>query len=204
MGAPDDTDFDRWAMLHDGEKYRLYFMPYGSDDTLYQFVFDEEDWAYEYGHETGVNDEIAIVGAPQYANMSSISMLHDGEKYRLYARAWNSPDRLVQFAYEPAEGAYVYQGEASEIRVTGTPNGAYWGGWAMLGDADEYRLYAYGTYEGDDLVQHGYDPSVHRYEYGHESKPVIDIVGRASTCNDDFAMLHDGERYRLYVVDTPH
>lgn len=205
VGAPDDTDWDNWAMLHDDDKYRLYFMRAGREDALYQFVFNEDDWSYEYGHGTGVNDEIPIEGAPDYADMSSIAMLHDGDTYRLYAQAWDEPARVVQFGYDESERAYVYLGLDHEIPITGTPNLADWDGWAMLHDGDAYRLYAYGDHDADQVVQHGYNPANHRYEYGHDSQEKINIVDRPQTaCSDDYAMLHDGERYRMYVVDPGH
>ena len=31
-GAPDDIDWNRWSMLHDGGNYRLFFMPIGRSE----------------------------------------------------------------------------------------------------------------------------------------------------------------------------
>ena len=47
-GAPDDANFARWAMLHDGADYRLYLFRGSSSDTLYQFAWNGS--SYEYGY----------------------------------------------------------------------------------------------------------------------------------------------------------
>jgi hypothetical protein len=51
-GAPEDTDWDRWSILHDGSVYRLYFMAIGKSNVLYQFGYNTFSGDYEYGYES--------------------------------------------------------------------------------------------------------------------------------------------------------
>ena len=84
-GAPSDTDWNRWAMLHDGSVYSLYFFQRGSADTLDQFGFNRRTSRYEFGHQS--IPTLRIIGAPRDADTSSFAMLHDGKDFRFYFRA---------------------------------------------------------------------------------------------------------------------
>lgn len=196
-GAPGDTDWGRWAMLHDGQSYWLYFMPQDRDDALYPFVFDPDVGAYEH-----TDEMLDIVDAPSDADMSSIAMLHDGTNYRLYALSLSNPLSVHQFSYDKATAAYVYGHDSiPEIEVTATPQGADWGAWATVGDGADYRLYTFASAARDTLVQHAYNPDTGTYEYGFNGIsdiPVGPIPPDALT--GDMAMVHDGQRYRLYLL----
>ena len=45
-GAPADTNWRRWSMLHDGSVYRMYFFKGSTRDTLYQFGWNGSTYAY--------------------------------------------------------------------------------------------------------------------------------------------------------------
>ena len=46
---PDDADTSRFAMLHDGSTYRLYFRARSNTFTMYQFGYNSSTQNYEYG-----------------------------------------------------------------------------------------------------------------------------------------------------------
>jgi len=79
-GAPSDTDWNRWSMLHDGKVYRLYFMPLYRRDVVYQFGFN--GYTYEYGYKS--SPKIDVRGFPSSLGNDKFNMLHDGEYYRIY------------------------------------------------------------------------------------------------------------------------
>ncbi|MEM6996534.1 MAG: hypothetical protein AAF721_38885, partial [Myxococcota bacterium] len=197
-GAPADTDFTRSAMLHDGDTYRLYFMPEGEDDAVYQFGFDAAAGAYDYGFNS--IPTIPVTGAPDAADTSSFAMLHDGDTYRLYFLSEDATLRVYQFGFDPAEGEYIYgYNSIPQINIVGTPAGADWDGWGMLHDGDTYRLYAFGSAAHDTIVQHGFDGA--NYTWGSNSIPTLDLTMIPADSNtDDFAMLHDGADYRFYML----
>ncbi|MEM7292300.1 MAG: hypothetical protein AAF420_02735, partial [Pseudomonadota bacterium] len=193
-GAPANTDYSRWAMLHDGTRYRLYFFIEGSDTQLHQFAFNPTTNIYEYDFDS-VNP-INLIGAPADANPESIAMLHDGATYRLYMRGISNPTTLYQFAWNGAAYEYGFN-SIDMIPITNAPVGTDLDGWAMLHDGAAYRLYAYDTSAPDQLFQFSFNGS--SYEFGHNSISVLAITDMpASADRSDFAMLHDGSAYRFY------
>ena len=96
VGAPADTDRTRFAMLNDGNSFRIYFFKVGSNVTLYQFVFNTASNNYEYGFVSG---DFTITGAPKDTDFSRWAMLHDGEKYRLYFFRQKSSAEFFQFIF---------------------------------------------------------------------------------------------------------
>ncbi len=84
-GAPADTDFTRWAMLHDGTYYRFYAFKAGSGTILYQFAFDSVQQEYRYAFQSVTPISLDLV--PVNNDASSLSMLHDGSAYRLYTQS---------------------------------------------------------------------------------------------------------------------
>lgn len=201
-GGPDDTDWTRWAMLNDDGTYRLYFMQEGSDDTLYQFAYNAASQDYEYGFGAAI-DILGITGAPADADMSSFAMLYSGTSYRLYALSATDPLRVHQFVYNPGSQNYEYGlGAAFEtIDVTMFPAATDFSGWGMLWEDEAFRFYGFADAAHDAVAQGAYNSVSGDYEYGFDSIPEIDIVGfPADTNTDDFAMLHDGEDFRLYML----
>ena len=80
-GAPSDTDWRRWSMLHDGNVYRLYFMRSNTNNELYQFGYDGE--GYAFGHSS--TPRLKIIGMPNISLVKKFSMLHDDQFYRIYS-----------------------------------------------------------------------------------------------------------------------
>lgn len=196
-GGPQDIDFERWAMLHDGDFYRLYFFRRGSSDTLYQFAYNSATEQYEYGFNS--IEILRITGAPGDADASSFAMLHDGIDYRLYMRSASNPDLIHQFAFNTATDNYEYGfNSIPSIPVSGFPATADATRWAMVHDGLDFRLYRYDS-GGGGFFQAAYNVDTETYEYGYESIERLDLVGTPSDSDtSSFAMLHDGLNFRFY------
>ncbi len=81
-GFPDDTDWSRWMMLHDGSAYRHYAFKQGSDTQFYQGSFNRPNSAYEYAFNS--IPVLTLEGTPADSDTSHASMLHDRSDYRFY------------------------------------------------------------------------------------------------------------------------
>ncbi len=195
--APADTDFDRWAKLHDGGNYRLYFFKKGSNTTIYQFAWNSSMQSYEYGY-NGAIPELSIVGAPAEADPSSFAMLHDGSNYRLYMKGKTNKTRLYQFAFRPSTQRYEYgYNSIAQINITGSPTDTDQNRWAMLHDGSSFRYYAFKQGSKTNFYQFAFNGST--YAYGHNSIANLTVSGMpAETDTSSFAMNHDGVRYRFY------
>ena len=201
VGAPEDTDWNRWAMLHDGRVFRLYFFRRGKTDTLYQFGFNPSTSRYERGFQS--IPTVRIVGAPAAADPLRIAMLHDGRIYRLYMMGRGDSRVLHQFGFNPKSNRYEY-GYASTptLRVENFPRDASSRQWAMLHDGRDFRLYLGSSGGNGAFYQAAFDGRRGTYVYGHNSNPTMRFTGFRGA-RQDFAMLHDGRTYRLYMVDPP-
>ncbi len=192
--APADTDYSRWAMLHDGSRYRLYFFKQSSNTQIYQFAYNSSTGRYEYGFDSIPN--LTITGAPADADPSSFAMLHDGTTYRLYMRGKNNPFTLYQFAFNGSSYAFGHNSIA-EIDITGSPSDVDITRWAMLHDGSNYRFYAFRSGSNTQFYQYAFNGN--SYAYGFNSIDVLTLQGRPSNTNSaSFAMLHDGSNYRFY------
>ncbi len=194
-GAPADTDYSRWAMLHDGSTYRLFFGRLNRS-SIYQFGYNPASGDYEYGFNS--IDEIAVTGFPADADRSSFKMLHDGARYRIFMRSLSDPRNLYQGAFNSSTGSYVY-GFASidRISTTGLPADADLSRWAMLYDGSVYRQYVGRVGRPDAMYQCGFDGRT--YDFGHRSISSLSISGMpASSDTRSVSMLHDGTDYRLF------
>lgn len=80
VDGPEDTDYSRWAMLHDGNDYRFYAFKTGSDTYLYQFLYNPSLGGYVYGS----NLDVQVMDMPASSDESNFSMLHDGIGYAFY------------------------------------------------------------------------------------------------------------------------
>lgn len=197
-GAPLDTDYSRWAMLHDGSSYRLYFFKQGTSDTLYQFAYNAATQTYQYGFNS--IDQLTISGIPADADTASISMLHDGSTYRLYMKSLSNPATLYQFAYNTSTQQYIYGYNSIDVLfISMAPADADYSRWAMLHDGSNYRLYIGKAGSVDTMYQFAYNSASADYEYGYNSIGVLSVTGMpAGSIKTDFAMLHDGSNYRFY------
>ncbi len=200
IDAPVDTDWSRWAMLHDGSVYRLYFFRQGTSDTLYQFGFNRELSAYQYGYQS--IPTLYITGAPTDVDSSRFVMLHDGRDYRLYMPRRGSPSTLYQFAFNRASNHYEYGfNSIKELKITGMPADTDWNRIAMLHDGKDYRFYAMQQGSGQFFYQAAFNRNTNRYEHGFRSIPMLNLIGTPASSNtQSFAMLHDRGDYRFYFL----
>jgi len=201
VGSPQDADWDRWAMLHDGSVYRLYAFQAGSRDTLYQFGFNRSTNSYEFGYQS--IPVLRIVGAPRSASAGQFAMLHDGSVYRLYLQDSQDPRLLHQFGFNRATNDYEYgHNSIPTLRVTGFPKDTDWRRWAMLHDGSVYRFYAFRQGSGTEVYQAGYNAGVQEYQFSHKSIPVLTMRGFPRNSNrNSMAMLHDGADFRFYFTN---
>lgn len=194
--APADTDRDRWAMLHDGARYRLYFFKLGSADTMYQFAFNPSTSRYEYGFDSVAT--IKITGMPADADTSSFAMLHDGTRYRLYMKSATNSKMMYQAAWNGSSYAYGF-GSINILYITGAPVDADFSRWAMLHAGSRYRMYIFKNASDTTIYQFAFNPSTTNYEYGFDSINTLTVTGMPVTSDTgNMAMLHDGARYRFY------
>lgn len=199
-GAPEDTDYTRWAMLHDGNAYRLYFFKKDSNDTLYQFAYNPSSADYEYGYNSIAT--LKITNAPADADASSFAMLHDGSKYRLYMRSKARPATIHQFVWSGSSYEYGHGNAIPSIAITGAPADTDFSRWAMLHDGSAYRFYAFQHGSDDDFYQFAYNASKRSYDYGYQSIAEMSVEDMPETADSNsFAMLHDGAKYRFYFLD---
>lgn len=201
-GAPADTGYGRFAMLHDGSAYRLYLPRRNSPDTLYQFVYNPAKGSYEYGFNNAIKI-LKIVGMPADANTGSFAMLHDGSHYRLYMRSRSNATTLYQAAFKVGTNQYVYGYQSMPIiKVTGAPaditNNRR---WAMLHDGANYRLYIGKQRNVNQFYQFAFNRGTNAYQYGYQSIPLLSAMNApANSQFNNFAMLHDRGAYRYYYL----
>lgn len=198
VGAPADADWSRWAMLHDGQVYRLYAFKAGTRDTLYQFGFNRGSNTYEWGHQS--IPVLRISGIPSGASTRSFAMLHDGDVYRLYLQDDRDPGLLYQFGFNRATEDYEFGYRSiPRLRVTGFPGDTDWGRWAMLHDGVDYRFYAFRAGSATEVYQAAFHAGSQEYRFAWRSIPVLSMLGFPGYANrSSMAMLHDGTDYRFY------
>lgn len=83
--GPSDTDYSRWAMLHDGTHYRFYAMKNGSNDTIYHFGYNPSSEDYEYGH-LGITQQ-TITNMPSFKDTGNFAMAHGQGGYQFYFKS---------------------------------------------------------------------------------------------------------------------
>lgn len=197
---PNDTNWARWTMLNDGEYYRMYFFKGSSADTLYQAAFNPATSKYEFGFHS--IPELKITGAPPDTDASSVSMLYDGSTstYRLYLRRLGAPTVLYQFGFNRSTNHYEYgYNSIPALNVTGAPGDTDFHRWSMLFDGSTYRLYAFKVGSVDTFYQFGYNPQTQAYQYGHDSIPILTLVGTPANSNlTSMSMLFGQGDYRFY------
>lgn len=199
-GAPKDTGYGRYAMLHDGQTYRLYLPKRGSKNTLYQFGFNRASNTYEYGFNS--IKILKIIGMPADANTRSFAMLFDGKDYRLYMRSKSNPLKIYQAAFKKGTNQYIYGYRSiPSMMITGAPKDITNNKrWAMLHDGKAYRLYIGKKKRSNQFYQFAFDRSKNTYRYGfNNSIKILKTKGApANSRKNAFAMLHDKKAYRYY------
>ena len=206
-GEPADTNFARFAMLHDGSAYRMYFFKGSTNDTLYQFSWNGS--SYAYGHNS--IPVLTLTNAPADADASSFSMLHSGGHYHAYLRRLGDPTTLYQFLWVPSTTTYEWgHGPAiPTLNVTGFPSDTDWPRWQMLHDSNAYRIYAF-HYGSNDGISQGSlladtDNSSKPYDHRLYGSPVealfqIAFLECALTSNKRAGAVLVGETAYTWVV----
>lgn len=194
-GAPADTNWRRWSMLHDGNTYRMYFFKGSTNNTLYQFGWDGS--SYKYGYES--EPELTVTGIPEDADTSSFSMVHGEGEYHLYFHQLGNPTRLYQFLWNSGNYTPGPNSESLQLQVSGFPDDTDWSRWSMLNDGENYRIYAFKLGSNNEIYQGAWNGS--KYEYGYNnSYKVLSLEETPANSNlANMEMLHDGSDYRLYV-----
>lgn len=200
LEAPADTDWRRWAMLHDGTRARLYAFRSGTVDELYPFAYDEDAGAFRWRFDS--TDMIEVVGAPATADSSRFAMLHDGQTYRLYMPDSQDQRILHQFAFDSEAGHYAYgHRSAPRVYLNRFPRDADHGRLAMLHDGTDQRAFLFLAGRHDFLVQGAFDAEAGEFRYGFRSEPRLRLDELPADANTSApAMLFDGEHHRLYLL----
>ena len=124
----------------------------------------------------GLSAALVILGAPAYSeSLNQAGMQASGDTFQF------------GFASIP------------NIKITNAPADTDYNRSAMLHDGTTYRLYFFKEGSSDTIYQFGFNGST--YQYGHNSIAQLRITGKPVDANpEDFAMLHDGSVYRLYML----
>ena len=140
-GAPDGVDYSSFAMLYDGEEYRLYLRPVGAVVKIFQFVYDEDVKAYE--HYAAGQGDWPVQEMPEDADWSGWGMLFDGKTYRLYTwKGGTNHTQIYQAAFDEEDEVYEFGYDSIPVlNIQGTPPASYQGGFSMLHDETNYRFY---------------------------------------------------------------
>lgn len=197
-GAPLDTDRSRMAMLHDGERFRMYFFKVGSNDTFYQFAYNPSSGTYEYGFDS--IPVLKVVNMPVDADPSSFAMLHDGTTYRFYMQS-KTTKRIYQAAFNTGTQRYEYgYNSINFLNLTKAPADTDFDRWAMLHDGSAYRFYAFKSGSDTQFYQFAYNAGQGTYEYAYNNAiPTLTVAGMpANSDRSEMVMLHDGSNFRFY------
>ncbi len=198
--GPVDIDWNRWAVLNDSDIDRLYFLPEGRSDEIYQYGLNPNSGEYEYGYSSFA--VIPIVDTPANADTSMFGMGEDGAQYRLYFLD-QAHENVLGFGFDSVAISYVHGLNAPEAApIMDTPAGADWSGWAVTGSSGpDNRLYVFADENHDSILEHIYDTNAGTYVYGGETIE-LDLDSLPTTPSDDFAMVHTGTRSRLYMLEA--
>ena len=189
--APDDTDFKRWAALHDGDTWRVYFLKKGSNNTIYQFSWNGDEKSFEYGFNTS-NPELLIINIPTDANPEQISMLNDGGPSDLYMRSKTDNDLLYRFSFDSSTESFDFNDQET---ITGAPEDTDYDRWAVMHDGTDYWLNTFK--EGSDTVLHEFLWDGDTFNYTKEQT----VEGLPTTSDtSSFAMLSNTIDYAFYVL----
>lgn len=193
-GEFSDADWNRWAMLNDGDEYRLYCFRRDSKNTIYQFGYDKASDSYKLGHNS--IPEIKLENVPDDANTYAFAMLQDGEDYRLYLGSYSKPDHIFQAVWNKDEEKYVFNPELT-MHVEGLSETANPYNIAMLHSDDAYRFYTMD--ENENLLhQAEYVPIDNAYETIN-SIPVDSPDEYLNGKN--YSMVYGEDTYWFYTLD---
>lgn len=196
-GAPDDTDWYRWGIMHDGADYRLYFMKAGTDGTLYQFAYNPGTADYEFGYNS--IPQVTLTNIPADADVSSIAMSHVGNLattgYYAHMKSYSTDTRIHTFRFNGS--VYAYE---RSYNITNAPVDTDWTRWAMVIGQGFSRFYAGKTGDDSTIYQFKYNPTTQAYQWAYDGAIGTLTVTGMPVDSDlyDFAMLNNGTQYRFY------
>jgi hypothetical protein len=214
-GAPEDTDWDRWTMLHDRELFRMYFFKKDSNDTFYQFAFDGT--SYKFGYRSIPELTLTqIVETPNglasdtqtFAGMYTplYSPLYPSDEhgeYRLFfqqlelqpAQSDEPPQMrrwLNQYLYKPGSNNYRLDGStAVQFEILDFPDDTDWNRWSMLYDdtSDTLVLPAYRIYafkQGSNTELYHGTFDGSKYRFAYkQSIPIMTLTDTPENCDLD-------------------
>ena len=81
LNTPSDTDYDRWAMHHDGTTYRQMFFKEGSSTTIYQAGYSSVLNTYLYGWASAPT--VILLGFAPLSASDRFASFHDGSRARI-------------------------------------------------------------------------------------------------------------------------
>jgi len=199
-GAPDDTDWSRWGILHDGSDYRLYFMKGSTDGTLYQFAYNPNSGDYEYGYNS-IN-QLRLTNIPADADTDSIAMSNVGNtttgSYYAHMRSMTVPTLIYTFRFNGS--SYAYE---RSYNITNAPADTDWSRWAMMYGQSASRIYAGKIGDDSTIYQFKYNPTTQSYQWGYGGAiPSLAVNGMpADSDKFDFTMLNNGSQYHFYYLN---
>lgn len=194
--GPGDIDWSSWGVMHDGDYVRLYFLPEGGADEVYQFAFNASSDAFEFGYQSF--ESIPVTGTPGGADTSLFGMAHDGS-YQLYLL---SGDQQTAYGFGFDGGSQVYAngfGVAPSLAIEGAPADIDWSGWATASSGATTTLYAFASEDHDALAQ--FELVGDAFTYLDAPLP-LDLDGLDGVPLNNFAVSHDGSATRLYLVEV--
>ena len=198
--GPEDIDWSRWAVLHDGSEHRLYFLPEGRADEVYQFAYNVNTAQFEYGFKS--LESIAIMDTPVAASTNGFGMAYVSGAYHLYFASTDN-STLYEYGYDAGSVAYVYGHNSTAINtVSGSPASTDWGGWGTAGEGSVVTLYAFASGAHDSIVRFG-RPGASSDFAAVPGQLQIDYDGASIDASiDDFAIVDDGGTIALYIVEA--
>jgi len=109
---------------------------------------------------------------------------------------------LDQAAWVP--GTVIYRfgyNSIPQIPITGAPADTDWRRVAMLHDGEVYRLFVFKKRTNDTLYSFAFNRATSAYEYGYKSALEVKLSGVPEDADTTgFAMLHDGQANRLFML----
>ncbi|MCK5867266.1 MAG: hypothetical protein KAG14_02620 [Mycoplasmataceae bacterium] len=219
LGAPEDTDWQRWSMLNDRKSSRMYFFKGKSDNKIYQFLYDGRAYQYDDSFPVltlkGITKEnntrsIAMLSTPNFEKVKGVNgkVLPVPNNYHVYMQQSDNPELIHQFIWEKA----TYNLEANGITrdvfgITGFPKDTDWKRWSMSYDSNHYQLAleAYILY----AFKEGSDTEIYYGRYGHKEQGS-DVYGYegiltleeapSNTDHSSMSMMFDGVNKYLYML----
>ena len=178
----------RFAMAHDGRSFYLFLGVEGSPNVLRVYSF-----AGTY-IDSGLLP--VLMNVPPDANMARIAALHDGSYFRIYTRSLSNPRVMHQWRSASVGGPFTRD---SSWNTAGGPPDADFTRWAMFHNGSTYIQAVFRRGSRDTLYQYGFNGR--EYAFGHNARETIQLIDTpADAHTSQVAILHDGRRYRAYLL----